>query len=228
MVVIARFLAMYSVISKELPQAILDTIIMTVSSSLLALIIGLPIGLILYTTARGSLFPNAIINRLLSGIVNCVRAIPFIILAFYLLPVTRVVVGTGVGIKSVIFVLTISAIPFYARMAELSFRGVDKGLVEAIRSMGASRMQIVTNVVVPESFSSLITGFTVMVISIISATSLAGFLGGGGLGDMAIRYGYQRYNTEVMTMVIIVLVIMNVLVQWCGDWISQKLDCTNR
>lgn len=219
---------MYSVISKELPQAILDTIIMTVSSSLLALIIGLPIGLILYTTARGSLFPNAIINRLLSGIVNCVRAIPFIILAFYLLPVTRVVVGTGVGIKSVIFVLTISAIPFYARMAELSFRGVDKGLVEAIRSMGASRMQIVTNVVVPESFSSLITGFTVMVISIISATSLAGFLGGGGLGDMAIRYGYQRYNTEVMTMVIIVLVIMNVLVQWCGDWISQKLDHTNR
>lgn len=219
---------MYSVISKELPQAILDTIIMTVSSSLLALIIGLPIGLILYTTARGSLFPNAIINRLLSGIVNCVRAIPFIILAFYLLPVTRVVVGTGVGIKSVIFVLTISAIPFYARMAELSFRGVDKGLVEAIRSMGASRMQIVTNVVVPESFSSLVTGFTVMVISIISATSLAGFLGGGGLGDMAIRYGYQRYNTEVMTMVIIVLVIMNVLVQWCGDWISQKLDRNNR
>ena len=219
---------MYSVISKELPQAILDTIIMTISSSLLALIVGLPIGLILYTTARGSLFPNAIINRLLSGIVNCVRAIPFIILAFYLLPVTRVVVGTGVGIKSVIFVLTISAIPFYARMAELSFRGVDKGLVEAIRSMGASRMQIVTNVVVPESFSSLITGFTVMVISIISATSLAGFLGGGGLGDMAIRYGYQRYNTEVMTMVIIVLVIMNVLVQWCGDWISQKLDRTNR
>lgn len=219
---------MFSVVSKELPQAILDTLIMTISSSLLALLIGLPIGLILYTTARESLFPSTIINRTLSAIVDSVRAIPFIILAFYLLPVTRVVVGTGVGIKSVIFVLTISAIPFYARMAELSFRGVDKGLVEAIRSMGASRLQIVSNVIVPESFSSLVTGFTVMVIAIISATSLAGFLGGGGLGDMAIRYGYQRYNTEIMTMVIVVLIILNVVVQWCGDRISHKMDRTKR
>ncbi|MHC5305683.1 methionine ABC transporter permease [Bartonella sp. LJL80] len=219
---------MFSVVSKELPQAIFDTLIMTISSSLLALLIGLPIGLILYTTARESLFPSTIINRTLSAIVDSVRAIPFIILAFYLLPVTRVVVGTGVGIKSVIFVLTISAIPFYARMAELSFRGVDKGLVEAIRSMGASRLQIVSNVIVPESFSSLVTGFTVMVIAIISATSLAGFLGGGGLGDMAIRYGYQRYNTEIMTMVIVVLIILNVVVQWCGDRISHKMDRTKR
>ncbi|CAM1656155.1 methionine ABC transporter permease [Bartonella apis] len=219
---------MYEVLSKELPKAIIDTIIMTVSSSLMALILGLPIGLILYMTAKGSLFPKENLNRLLSFLVNCVRAIPFIIFAFYLLPVTRIVVGTGVGIKSVIFVLILSATPLYARLAELSFRGVDKGLVEAIRSMGASRMQIVTNVIVPESFSSLVTGFTVMVISIISATSLAGFLGGGGLGDMAIRYGYQRYNPEIMNIVIGVLIIMNLVVQSCGDRLARKLDRSKR
>ena len=219
---------MYEVLSKELPKAIIDTIIMTVSSSLMALILGLPIGLILYMTAKGSLFPKENLNRLLSFLVNCVRAIPFIIFAFYLLPVTRVVVGTGVGIKSVIFVLILSATPLYARLAELSFRGVDKGLVEAIRSMGASRMQIVTNVIVPESFSSLVTGFTVMVISIISATSLAGFLGGGGLGDMAIRYGYQRYNPEIMNIVIGVLIVMNLVVQSCGDRLARKLDHSKR
>ena len=219
---------MYDVLSKELPKAIIDTIIMTVSSSLMALILGLPIGLILYMTAKGSLFPKENLNRLLSFLVNCVRAIPFIIFAFYLLPVTRVVVGTGVGIKSVIFVLILSATPLYARLAELSFRGVDKGLVEAIRSMGASRMQIVTNVIVPESFSSLVTGFTVMVISIISATSLAGFLGGGGLGDMAIRYGYQRYNPEIMNIVIGVLIVMNLVVQSCGDRLARKLDHSKR
>ena len=219
---------MYEVLSKELPKAIIDTIIMTVSSSLMALILGLPIGLILYMTAKGSLFPKENLNRLLSFLVNCVRAIPFIIFAFYLLPVTRVVVGTGVGIKSVIFVLILSATPLYARLAELSFRGVDKGLVEAIRSMGASRMQIVTNVIVPESFSSLVTGFTVMVISIISATSLAGFLGGGGLGDMAIRYGYQRYNPKIMNIVIGVLIIMNLVVQSCGDRLARKLDRSKR
>ncbi|WP_295950122.1 methionine ABC transporter permease [uncultured Bartonella sp.] len=219
---------MYDVLSKELPKAIIDTIIMTLSSSLMALILGLPIGLILYMTAKGSLFPKENLNRLLSFLVNCVRAIPFIIFAFYLLPVTRIVVGTGVGIKSVIFVLILSATPLYARLAELSFRGVDKGLVEAIRSMGASRMQIVTNVIVPESFSSLVTGFTVMVISIISATSLAGFLGGGGLGDMAIRYGYQRYNPEIMNIVIGVLIIMNLVVQSCGDRLARKLDRSKR
>lgn len=219
---------MYDVLSKELPKAILDTIIMTVSSSLMALILGLPIGLLLYMTAKGSLFPKENLNRLLSFLVNCVRAIPFIIFAFYLLPITRIVVGTGVGIKSVIFVLILSATPLYARLAELSFRGVDKGLVEAIRSMGASRLQIVTNVIVPESFSSLVTGFTVMVISIISATSLAGFLGGGGLGDMAIRYGYQRYNPEIMNIVIGVLIVMNLVVQSCGDRLAQKLDHSKR
>ncbi|WP_412057530.1 methionine ABC transporter permease [Bartonella sp. DGB2] len=219
---------MYDVILSELPRAVRDTFLMTASASFLALILGLPIGLLLYVTGRKSLFPSIFINRSIGAVVDSLRAIPFIILAFYLLPITRFVVGTGVGIKSVIFILTISATPFYARMAELSFRNVDHNLVDAIRSMGASRLQIVTNVLIPEARTSLITGFTVMIISLISATSLAGYLGGGGLGDMAIRYGYQRYNPEIMTAVIIVLIILNVTVQWCGDWFSHKLDKSKR
>lgn len=222
------FSSSYNLLLQTLPNAIIDTIIMTVSSAILAVIIGLPIAVALYTTAPGSLMPNALINRSLSAIVDAVRAIPFIILAFYLLPVTRAVVGSGTGIKSVIFILTISAIPFYARMAEMSFRNIDKGLIEAIRAMGASRFQIICNVIIPESLPSLVTGVTVMVIAIISATSLAGYLGGGGLGDMAIRFGYQRYIPEVMTMVIIVLVILNVVVQWCGDRLANKLNHNNR
>ncbi|WP_455465736.1 methionine ABC transporter permease [Bartonella sp. B39] len=217
---------MFNVLSQELPNAVFDTILMAISASLMALIIGLPLGLLLYTTARGGIFSSYLINRPLSIIIDSIRAIPFIILAFYLLPITRMIVGRGVGMPSVIFVLTISAIPFYARMAELSFKTVDNGLIEAVRSMGASRLQIVRYVLIPETLPSLITGFTVMIISLIGATSLAGYLGGGGLGDMAIRYGYQRYNTSIMTSVIILLIILNVFTQWSSDRIVQKLDKT--
>ncbi|WP_455473891.1 methionine ABC transporter permease [Bartonella sp. B30(2025)] len=217
---------MFNVLSHELARAIFDTLFMTISASLMALLMGLPLGLLLYTTARGGLFASRLINRPLSIIVDSIRAIPFIILAFYLLPITRMVVGSGIGISSVIFVLTISAIPFYARMAELSFRTVDNGLIEAVRSMGGSRLQIVRYVLIPEALPHLVTGFTVMVISLIGATSLAGYLGGGGLGDMAIRYGYQRYNTSIMTIVIILLIILNVIIQWSSDKIVQKIDKT--
>ncbi|EJF92149.1 methionine ABC transporter permease [Bartonella melophagi] len=217
---------MFNVLFHELPGAVFDTLFMTITASFMALIVGFPLGLLLYTTAHGSFFSSRLINRSLSVIIDSVRAIPFIILAFYLLPVTRIVVGSGVGIFSVIFVLTISAIPFYARIAELSFKTVEYSLVEAVRSMGASRFQIVRYVLIPETLSSLITGFTVMVISLISATSLAGYLGGGGLGDMAIRYGYQRYNTSIMTIVIIFLIILNIFVQWFGNRVAQKFDRT--
>ncbi|EJF84870.1 methionine ABC transporter permease [Bartonella rattimassiliensis] len=219
---------MSNVLSHELPNAVFDTILMTISASVMALIIGLPLGLLLHTTARGGIFASSFIHRPLSIIIDSIRAIPFIILAFYLLPITRIVVGRGVGIPSVIFVLTISAIPFYARMAELSFKTIEISLIEAIRSMGATRLQIIRYVLIPEALPSLITGFTVMIISLIGATSLAGYLGGGGLGDMAIRYGYQRYNTFIMTIVIILLIMLNIITQWTSDKIVQKLDKTKR
>ncbi|OPB31906.1 methionine ABC transporter permease [Bartonella sp. AR 15-3] len=215
---------MFNILYHELPNAILDTLFMTISASFMALIFGLPLGLLLHTTTREELFPSFLIHCLLTIIIDSIRAIPFIILAFYLLPITRAVIGSGIGISSVIFVLTISAIPFYARIAELSFKTVDHNLVEAVRSMGANRFQIIRHVLISEALPSLITGFTVMVISLISATSLAGYLGGGGLGDLAIRYGYQRYNPIIMTIVIIFLIILNIIVQWTGDKIAQKLD----
>ncbi|WP_208436233.1 methionine ABC transporter permease [Bartonella phoceensis] len=215
---------MSNVLTHELPQAVIDTILMTLSASFMALIIGLPLGLLLYTTAHGGIFASSLINRPLSMIIDSIRAIPFIILAFYLLPITRIVVGRGIGMPAVIFILTISATPFYARMAELSFKTVENGLIEAIRSMGASRLQIIRHVLIPEALPSLITGFIVMIISLIGTTSLAGYLGGGGLGDMAIRYGYQRYNTFIMTIVIVLLIVLNITTQWTSDKIIQKLD----
>ncbi|WP_455476801.1 methionine ABC transporter permease [Bartonella sp. B41] len=217
---------MFNILSYELAKAIFDTLLMTISSSFIALVVGLPLGLLLYTTAYEGPFASRIINYPLSIITDSIRAIPFIILAFYLLPITRIVIGSGVGISSVIFVLTISAIPFYARMAELSFKTVDNNLIEAVRSMGANHFQIIRYVLIPEALPSLITGFTIMIISLISATSLAGYLGGGGLGDMAIRYGYQRYNTFVMTIVIILLIVLNVTVQWTSTKIVQKFNKT--
>ncbi|MCZ2329001.1 methionine ABC transporter permease [Bartonella sp. F02] len=218
---------MYNILYNEIPRALVETLLMTISASLIAFMIGLPLGLLLYTTARGGLFSSCLIHHPLKIIIDSLRAIPFIILAFYLLPITRIIVGSGIGILSVIFVLTISAVPFYARVAELSFKTVDNSLIEAVRSMGASRLQIIRYVIIPEAFSSLITGFTVMAISLISATSLAGYLGGGGLGDMAIRYGYQRYNTSVMTTVIFLLIILNITIQLFGDRMAQKFDKKN-
>ncbi|WP_336294575.1 methionine ABC transporter permease [Bartonella sp. CB169] len=217
---------MFNILYHELPNAVFDTILMTISASFMALIIGLPLGILLDITMRKWIFASSFINRPLSIIIDSIRAIPFIILAFYLLPVTRMIVGKGVGMSSVIFVLTISAIPFYARMVELSLKTVENGLIEAVRSMGASRFQIIRHVLIPEALPNLITGFTVMIISLIGATSLAGYLGGGGLGDMAIRYGYQRYNTPIMTTVIIILIILNVIIQWSSDKIVKKLDKT--
>ncbi|WP_336277078.1 methionine ABC transporter permease [Bartonella sp. CB178] len=217
---------MFDIFYHELPGAIFDTLLMTISASLVALVVGLPLGLLLYTTAHERLFASRLINRPLSVIVDSIRAIPFIILAFYLLPITRAIMGSGIGMPSVIFVLSISAIPFYARMAELSFKTVENSLIEAVLSMGASRFQIVRYVLIPEALPSLITGFTVMVISLIGATSLAGYLGGGGLGDMAIRYGYQRYNTFIMTIVTALLITLNVIIQWFSDKIVHKIDKT--
>lgn len=218
----------HTIIESQLPKAISDTIYMTVISTFFAILIGLPIGLVLYSTARGGLFPNRFANRLLSVVVDSIRAIPFIILAFALIPVNSALVGSGIGINATIVALIIMATPFFARVAEMAFRSVDTGLIEALRAMGASRRQIITNVLIPESLSSLATGATVTIISIISATSLAGYLGGGGLGDLAIRYGYQRYLVEIMLIVILVLIIFNMLVQWLGDRMAQKLDHHNR
>ncbi|UXN03681.1 MULTISPECIES: methionine ABC transporter permease [unclassified Bartonella] len=217
-----------SIIYDEVPKAILDTFWMTGWSGLFVLLFGLPLGLYLYVTSKDGLFENAWLNRPVSALVDAVRAIPWIILFVYLMPVSRFVVGKPFGNEATIFVLAISAIPFYARMAELSFRNIDKGLIDAIRSMGATRMQLIREVIIPESKSSLITGLTVTIIAIISASAITGFVGGNGLGRIAISYGYKRDMSDVMTVVVAILIALNVAVQWFGDHLSRKYDHSKR
>jgi len=212
----------WRVLELLLGPAVWDTVWTTAVSSFFALLIGLPIGLLLYATSAGSLFQNGWVNRPISAFVTALRAIPFIILAVSLIPLTRLVVGTSIGNSAAVFVLSITAIPFYARMAELSFREVDKNLINAVLSMGATRFQAIREVVLPESLPSLITGFTVTIIAVIAAGSMVGFVGGNGLGRLAISYGYQRYNPTVMISVIVVLIILNVAVQWLGDRLAKR------
>jgi len=209
---------------KLLPEAIADTLWMTAASSFFAFLFGLPLALLLYTTSPGNLFQNIWINRPASTIVDSLRAIPFIILAASIMPITRMVVGKAIGNEAMIFVLSISAIPFYARMAELSFRNVDKNLIDAVRAMGATRFQAIREVAIPEALSSLITGFTVTVIAIVAASAMAGFVGGNGLGKLAISYGYQRYNLAIMVAVIVALILLNIAIQWFGDHMARKTN----
>jgi len=206
------------------PRAIFDTLWMMVATSFFAWLFGLPLGVLLYATARGHFFQNAWVNKPVSILVDAIRAIPFIILAVYLYPVTRFVVGKAIGNEAMIFVLSLSAIPFYARVVEVSLRSVDKNLIEAVAAMGASRMQIIREVILPEARASLVSGFTVTVIAIVAASAMAGFIGGGGLGTIAINYGYQRYNLTIMTIVIALLIVLNFTLQWFGDLVARKLN----
>jgi len=205
------------------PRAIFDTLWMMLATSFFAFLFGLPLGLLLYATARGNFFENAWVNKPVSILVDAIRAIPFIILAAYLYPITRFVVGKAIGNEAMIFVLSLSAIPFYARMVEVSLRSVDKNLIEAVQAMGASRMQLITEVILPEARISLVSGFTVTVIAIVAASAMAGFVGGGGLGTIAINYGYQRYNLMIMSIVIALLIALNFILQWFGDTLAHKL-----
>jgi len=213
-----------NLIIQLVPRAIFDTLWMMLATSFFAFLFGLPLGLLLYATARGNFFENTWINRPISILVDAVRAIPFIILAAYLYPVTRLVIGKAIGNEAMIFVLTLSAIPFYARMVEVSLRSVDNNLIEAVRAMGASRLQIIREVLLTEARSSLVSGFTVTVIAIVAASAMAGFVGGGGLGTIAINYGYQRYNLMIMSIVILLLIMLNFILQWFGDTIARKLN----
>lgn len=201
-----------------------ETLIMTGFSSLFTLIFGLPLGLLLILTDRNGLLQNIAVNRVVGAIVNAFRSVPFIILLVALIPFTRLIMGTALGTWASIVPLSIAAIPYYARMAEVSLREVDHGLIEAARSMGASRWTIIKEVLIPESMPGLIAGFTVTIVTLIGASAMAGAIGAGGLGDLAIRYGYQRFNYPIMAAVVAVLIVIVCLIQWIGDRLVQKVD----
>lgn len=205
-------------------QALLETALMVGVSALIAIVGGLALALALIVIAPGGLYPKPRLHKSLSILVNTFRAIPFIILLIAMLPVTRFLVGTTLGTWAAIVPLSASLIPFFARIAQVSLNDVDHGLIEAARAMGCRRWHIVRHVLLPEALPGIIGGMTVTVIAMINASAMAGAVGAGGLGDLAIRYGYERYETRVMFEVIIILIALVSLVQFTGEWLARRAD----
>jgi D-methionine transport system permease protein len=192
-------------------------------SSLVAIAVGLPLGVLLQATDADGLRPAPAFNKVLGAIINIGRSIPFIILLVAVIPLTRLIVGTTIGSTAAIVPLALSAIPFFARMVETALREVLPGKVEAAVAMGAAKADVVRKVLIPESRPSLIAGATTTVVALIGYSAMAGAVGGGGLGDLAIRYGYQRFQTDVMLVTIVLLVAMVQIVQVVGDRLARKV-----
>ncbi len=201
-----------------------ETVLMTAASGLISFIAGLPLGLALVITDRGGIAENLWFNRVAGSIVNAFRAVPFIILLVALIPLTRLIVGTSIGTWAAIVPLSIAATPYFARIAEVSLREVEPGLIEAARAMGGSRWTLIREVLIPEALPGLLAGFTVTLVTLVGASAMAGAIGAGGLGDLAIRYGYQRFETGVMIAVVAVLIVMVCLIQYAGDRLVARLD----
>ncbi|MCX5266684.1 methionine ABC transporter permease [Streptomyces sp. NBC_00199] len=206
-----------------LAQACWDTLYMVGWSTLVAVAGGLPLGVLLVLTDRGGLLQNVFANKVIGQIVNIARSMPFIILMVALMNFTRTVTGTTIGREAAIVPLAIGAIPFFARLVETAVREVDGGLVEAVQSMGGDTWTIVRKVLVPESLPSLVAGATTTVVTLIGYSAMAGTVGAGGLGDIAIRYGYQRFQTELMWITVAILAVVISLIQFAGDCTARAL-----
>ncbi|KXZ62914.1 Methionine import system permease protein MetP [Acinetobacter venetianus] len=215
---------MYNQLIDLLLTGTIDTLVMVGVSAFIAFLIGLPIALILVSTADFGIYPSKKVNQSLGWVINITRSVPFLILMVALIPFTRWIVGTSYGVLAAIVPLTIAAIPFFARIAEVSLREVDQGLIEAAQAMGCNRKQILWHVLLPEALPGIVAGFTVTIVTMISSSAIAGAIGAGGLGDIAYRYGYQRFDMQVMLAVILVLIVLVILVQSTGDHIAKQLD----
>jgi D-methionine transport system permease protein len=201
-----------------------ETLLMVGLAGLASLVLGIPLAVLLAATDRGGILESLSVNRGLGAVVNALRSLPFIILLVALIPLTRLIVGTSIGTGAAIVPLAVAGIPFYARIAEAALREVDRGLVEAATAAGATRAQIVRHVLLPEALPSLVAGFTVTLVALIGASAMAGAIGGGGLGDVAIRYGYQRFETTVMIVVVLALIAFVCGVQAIGDRLARRLN----
>lgn len=218
---INAFIAQYGAL---MAQGTWDAIVMTVLSTLFAYVIGIPVGVLLVLTEPEGLHPHRIFNSVLGWIVNIMRSIPFIILIVFMIPFTRAIVGTSLGVGVAIVPLTVSAAPFVARMVEQSLAEIDGGLVEAAQSFGASTWQIISKVLLPESMPSLVRGLSITFITLFGFVAMAGTVGAGGIGDIAIRYGYQRYQDDVMVVAIVLCVIIVQIAQSICSAIARKID----
>lgn len=207
-----------------LAEGTAETLYMTFASTVFAYLLGLPMGIILVVSAKGGLRPNPVLNKTLDCVVNILRSIPFLILLIMLIPFTRFVLGRAYGSTATIIPLTVAAAPFVARLVESSLLEVDKGVVEAAQSMGAGLWTIIFKVLLAESRISLLVGGTIALGTILGYSAMAGAVGGGGLGDIAIRYGYKRYQADIMMVTVVLLVILVQIMQWAGMKLSRKLD----
>ncbi|WP_029043184.1 MULTISPECIES: methionine ABC transporter permease [Cupriavidus] len=201
-----------------------ETLLMVGISGVVGALFGVPLGVLLHLTNRGGVLSHPLFNRTIGVVVNAVRSIPFIILLVVVIPFTRFIVGSSIGTTAAVVPLTIAAIPFIARLVESALREVDKGLVEAAQSMGATTGQIVMKVLLPEAMPGIVAGLTITFVSLVGYSAMAGAIGGGGLGDLGIRYGYQRYITEVMVAVVLILIVFVQAVQSFGDWLVRRIS----
>ncbi len=207
-----------------LTKALGETVYMVAVSMAIASALGIPLGVLLYATDKGQILESPVLNKVIGTVVNAIRSIPFIILMVAIIPLTRLLVGSAIGTTAAMVPLVIASIPFIGRQVETSLKEVPYGLIEAALSMGATPMQIISRVLLPESMPSIVAQLTTVVISLVGESAMAGAIGGGGLGDLAIRYGYQRFRPEVMIATVIILIVLVQAVQFVGNTIAKHLD----
>lgn len=207
-----------------LSKALGETIYMVAVSMAIASVLGIPLGVLLHTTSRGQILESPVLNRIIGAIVNAIRSIPFIILMVAIIPLTRILVGSAIGTTAAMVPLVIASVPFIGRQVETSLKEVPYGLVEAALAMGATPCQIIWHVLLPEAMSSIAAQLTTVIISLVGESAMAGAIGGGGLGDLAIRYGYQRFRPEIMLATVVILIILVQAVQFAGNTLAKRLD----
>lgn len=205
-------------------ESTLETLYMVVASGLLGTLLGLPLGVFLATSQKGELFAAPLANRVIGTVVNATRSTPFIILVVAIIPFTRLLAGTSIGTTAAIVPLTVAATPFIARIVETAIREVDHGLIEAAKAMGATPLQVVRKVLLPEALPGLTLGLTLTVVSLIGHSAMVGAVGGGGLGDLGIRFGYQRFMPDVMALVVVVLIVLVQAVQSAGEALARRVN----
>lgn len=205
-------------------KPLVETLYMIGVSMIFSVIIGLILGTVLVVTSENHIMPSKIINSILSNVINITRSFPFIILLIVLFPLTKLIVGTKIGTTAAIVPLSFAATPFFARMVETALRDIPWGIIEAALAMGSTPMQIIIKVMIPEAMPSIIQAVTTTTIGVLGYSAMAGSIGGGGLGDLAIVYGYQRWRTDIMVITVIVLIVLVVIIQLIGDFISTKID----
>ncbi|PAF35724.1 methionine ABC transporter permease [Terribacillus saccharophilus] len=208
----------------ELNQAFLETLLMVSIALAVAILIGLPFGILLFVTDRGLFLENVLVKRVAGLIINLIRSVPFVILLVFLLPFTQFLLNTTIGPLAASVSLSVAAIPFYARIVESSARDIDKGVIEAAIAVGASPWMIIKSIILPEVKPGLISGLTITAISLIGYSAMAGTIGGGGIGDLAIRYGYYRYDNTIMFTTVIVLIVLVQVVQYLGDLVARVVS----